>query len=274
MITKPYQSMFAHTSPRSDTIRAETTDVPTLYLYGEIGWEVTARAVAAALATVKGQNITVRLNSPGGDVFDGVAIVNALRAHTGEVTVVVDALAASIASVIALSGKTVRMADNAFFMIHDPWSFIAGTAAEMRERATVLDKMADMLANEYVKRTGETDAAVRGWMADETWFSAAEALDAGFIDSIDTTETLVEAALPDASIFRNAPSKLAASSKKQLTAPPSVRVIERALRDAGLSRAAARALAAHHRSEQGDSRDASDDVLAAGERLLRTLRTK
>jgi hypothetical protein len=130
-------------------------------------------------------------------VFEGLAIANALREHSARVVTHIDGLAASIASIIALAGAEIRMSDNAFFMIHDPWTIVVGNASEIRKQADVLEKIGGSLLNEYVKRTGESKATVRDWMAAETWFDAQEALDAGFVDAIDGDRPSDDAAPQD-----------------------------------------------------------------------------
>lgn len=164
---------------------ADTTDI---LLYDEIGyWGVTAEEFITALATITTPNICVRINSPGGDVFDGLAIFNALANHKGNVSCVVDGLAASAASFIALAGKTVSIHESAMMMIHRAWGFAIGNEADMTDMAKVLAKIDGQLAGIYAKQTGKKSDAMLALMAgdsDGTWFTAQEAADLGLVDEI------------------------------------------------------------------------------------------
>lgn len=164
---------------------ADTTDI---LLYDEIGyWGVTAKEFITALATITTPNICVRINSPGGDVFDGLAIFNALANHKANVTCVVDGLAASAASFIALAGKTVSIHESAMIMIHRAWGFAIGNEADMTDMAKVLAKIDGQLAGIYAKQTGKKADAMLALMAgdsDGTWFTAQEAADIGLVDEI------------------------------------------------------------------------------------------
>ena len=130
------------------------------------------------------ERVTVRINSPGGSVFDAVAIRSLLAEWPGGVDVRIDGLAASAASYIATIGETVTAAEGAFVMIHNPWSMVAGDAAAMRSEADLLDKVAGQLAAAYAAKTGTADAVWSKIMAEETWYDADEALEAGLVDVI------------------------------------------------------------------------------------------
>lgn len=165
--------------------RAAADQPASIYLYDEIGlWGVTAKDFTQTLATAGAGPINLHINSPGGDVFDGLAIYSALQAHNGPVSVVVDGLAASAASFIALAGDTISMAPNAFLMIHNAWGVVVGNQNDMTETAAVLAKIDAQLASLYAGKTGQTVPAIADMMNAETWFTAQEAKDAGFIDSI------------------------------------------------------------------------------------------
>lgn len=143
------------------------------------------------------EEINVRINSIGGEVFDGLAIYNLLNAHKATITIDIDGVALSIASIIAMAGDTVNMAENAMFMIHDPWGMVAGTAGEMREYSHLLDQVRESLLGVYDARTGtrlERDE-ISDYMHAETWFNAADALELGFVDSV--TDNLALAASGD-----------------------------------------------------------------------------
>ena len=150
--------------------------------------------------------INVRINSEGGSVFDGIAIYNTLLSNKAIITVDIDGLAASIASIIAMAGDTIRMANNAMFMIHDPWTFAMGSADELREQADLLDKVRDQLVTTYVSRSNVDAEKVSQLMADETWMSSGEALEHGLIDEI--TEELKMAASVHRERFKHAPESL------------------------------------------------------------------
>jgi ATP-dependent Clp protease protease subunit len=146
---------------------------------------VTAKAVAEELKPHKdASELVVYLNSPGGLVFEGIAIYNILVRHKARVTVVIDAAALSIASLIAMAGDEIRMAQNAILMIHDPWSWVIGTAEEMRDEADLLDKAKSILVSTYASRSGRDEDDIAGMMADETWLTAEEAVEAGLADTV------------------------------------------------------------------------------------------
>lgn len=154
-------------------------------LFDEIGyWGITAQDFVQDLASVNTDNITVRINSPGGEIFDGVAIYNALKQHRAHVITQVDGLAASAASFIAMAGDTIRIAKTATMMIHEGHALVVGNSADMLEMAERLDKTSDNIAGIYADRAGGTVAEWRNAMRAETWYSAAEAKDAGLADEI------------------------------------------------------------------------------------------
>lgn len=230
------RSPFRRHLPRAGFRAAgETAEV---LLYDEIGYfGITAKEFVTRLQAIEAETIHLRVNSPGGDVFDGLTIANALRGHQAQVIVHVDGLAASIASIIALAGDEVRMAENAFLMIHDPFTIAIGNAEDFRKVAGTLDKVAGVLADTYRAKSGAETEQVKQWMADETWFTAQEAVDAGLAD---TAEAPSEArASFDLSVFAKAPDALRARQ-----AGPTIRDCERALREAGLSATDAKAVLA------------------------------
>lgn len=185
-----------------------------ILIYEEIGENFFGEGVSAkqfvkdlqALGAL--EQITLRINSPGGNVFDGFAIYNALVRNPARVIAEIDGMAASAASVVALAGNVVHMASNASFMIHDAWGVVMGTGAAMRKMADVLDKIGDNIADVYVNKSNKKPEQVRAWMAEETWFSADEAKDAGFIDEI--TNSFAIAACFDLSRYRKVPRNILA----------------------------------------------------------------
>jgi ATP-dependent protease ClpP protease subunit len=189
------------------TIRARGTGAE-VAIYDEIGAHgVSAKGFLAELGALpEGTPIDLRLNSPGGSVFDAVAIHNAIRRHAGTVTVWIDGIAASAASYVAMAGDEIVMPENAFLMIHDPAGLVMGTAADMRAMAEALDKVGDSLAAGYAAKSGRPGDEIAALMAAETWLDATEALALGFADRL--AEPMRIAASFDTQRFRNAPPAL------------------------------------------------------------------
>jgi ATP-dependent Clp protease protease subunit len=177
-------------------------------IYDEIGaYGVSAKGFLAELGALpEGTPVDLRLNSPGGSVFDAVAIHNALKRHAGMVTVWIDGIAASAASYIAMAGDEIVMPENAFLMIHDPAGLVMGTAEDMRSMAEALDKVKGSLVSGYAAKSGRTPEEVSTLMAAETWFDAADAVAQGFADRL--IEPVRIAARFDIGRFRNAPPVL------------------------------------------------------------------
>lgn len=157
-----------------------------IYIYDEIGfWGVTAKQFISDLNALGDiTHINLHINSPGGDVFEGIAIFNALKTHGASITVYVDGVAASMASVIAMVGTPVIMPENTFMMIHKPFGFTGGDAEDMRTYADLLDKVEAVLLPAYAQKTGKTTDEVAAMLADETWMSGAECLAHGFADQV------------------------------------------------------------------------------------------
>jgi len=161
--------------------KADDADV---YIYDEIGfWGITAKSFIDAIKKVKG-NITLHLNSPGGDVFDGIAIYNTLKNLSSKVTIKIEGLAASIASIIAMAGDSVEMADNSMMMIHNPHAFTGGDSAEFAKMAEVLNQIKSILISTYQVKSSLSEEEISKLMDDETWLDANDAKDKGFIDLI------------------------------------------------------------------------------------------
>lgn len=155
------------------------------------------------------KTINVRINSPGGDVFDGLAIFNQLDRHKARIVVDVDGLAASIASIIAMAGDEIRMAANSMMMIHDPWTIAVGNAVELRETADTLEQIGNQLVGTYARRTGTDSEQLETWMADETWFSAEEAKEHGFADTVIEPNAVAASVKDfDLSRFKNTPKDI------------------------------------------------------------------
>lgn len=165
---------------------AASDDKPsTLSIYDEIGfWGVQASDFRTQLAAIKSKVINVEINSPGGDVFAGLAIYNMLRSSGKEILVKVMGVAASAASLIAMAGDKIVMPKNTFMMVHNPWSFAMGNADELRETADTLDKIGASLLSTYVARTGKTEDEIAPLLAKDTWLTADEAKELGFADEV------------------------------------------------------------------------------------------
>ena len=160
----------------------------TIWLYGDIGesWfsdSITAGEFKEQMLGIKAKDITLRINSAGGDVFDGIAIKALLDQEKANIDVKIDGLAASAASLVAMAGDTIEMAQGSMIMIHDPWTMAIGDSASMRDTADILDKVTVSLAESYAQRSGQSIDLVRDMMKAESWFSADEAVAFGLADS-------------------------------------------------------------------------------------------
>src|SRR5574340_748184 len=177
--------------PNWYSIRAKAQNAAEVFIYGDIGesWDgetVAARQFVKDLAAIQADTLDVRINSIGGSVQDGLAIFNAIKRHGAAVTVYVDGLAASVASLIAMAGEQIIMADNAMLMIHAPWAVTGGNAAELRNAADTLDKWAGAMANSYVRDGGLNYDQALALLTDgvDHWYSAEESVAAGLADQI------------------------------------------------------------------------------------------
>lgn len=165
--------------------QAAGAPVASVHIYGDIGsWGITAAAFVEELKSVDADEINLYINSPGGEVFDGLAIHNALRSHRARVMVQVDSLAASIASVIAMAGDRIVMSPHSQMMIHDAQGVSCGSPEELREYADFLDRQSDNIAAVYAERAGGTKLQWRKRMQAETWYFADEAVEAGLADEV------------------------------------------------------------------------------------------
>lgn len=166
-------------------VRAADNGEASISIYDAIGanWDgtgVTAKMVGAVLRNIGAKDVTVNVNSPGGDFFEGVAIYNLLREHKAKVTVRVMGLAASAASVIAMAGDEILMGDGAFLMIHNAWAVAIGNRHDMADAAERLAPFDAAMAGVYASRTGMSEADAAALMDKETWIGAAQAVEDGF----------------------------------------------------------------------------------------------
>jgi ATP-dependent Clp protease, protease subunit len=193
-------------------------DVPQLYLYGLVArpswWAgddvISAEGVLQLLAQLDpGSELLVRINSEGGDVFEGVAIYNALARRGARVEVHVDALAASIASVIAMAGDEIVIAGNAMLMIHQAWTIAEGNSDDFETVARTLAEVDETILNTYEARVGDksTRSQIQEWVKAETWMGPAEAVERGFADRVGDLKTGV-AAQVRAGRFKRTPAAL------------------------------------------------------------------
>lgn len=180
-----------------------------IYIYDVIDsyWGANAKDLIKAIADADGKEIHLHINSPGGDVFEARAMSAALVGYGGNVTTHIDGICASAATYLALCGNEIRMTDGGLFMIHNSWTFAMGSRMELRQTADLLEKIDGMIAADYIKKTGETEAQVKAWMDAETWFTAQEALDSKFIDVIaaNTKSGKSNSAQWNLSAYANAP---------------------------------------------------------------------
>lgn len=189
---------------------------PTLYLYDILGTDlfggIAARQVVEDLRALgEVPALDVRVNSPGGDVFEGIAVYNSLVRFPAKVTVHVDGIAASIASLIATAGDQTVVAENAMFMVHRPWTVVAGDADAMRQQAETLDKAWGAMLTTYSRRTGRRPATIERRVAGaggEWWMSAEDAVAEGFADEV--AQPTKQAAVFGLGRFQKVPARLAA----------------------------------------------------------------
>ncbi len=167
-------------------MQAKEDQTADIYIYDEIGgWGISARRFTEDLISLGNlSHINLHIHSPGGEVFDGIAIYNQLKNHSATITVFIDGLAASMASVIAMVGDTVIMPKNAMMMIHKPWGVSWGDANDMREYADLLDKLENVLIPAYVAKTGKTTEEITAMLEQETWLDGDECVEHGFADKV------------------------------------------------------------------------------------------
>jgi len=222
------------------------SDKAEIWIYEMIGedfWTgggVTAKNFQKELSAIKASQIDLHINSPGGEVFEGIAIYNLIKQHPAQVTTYIDGLAASIASVIALAGDTIYMAENALMMIHNPYGMVMGMAEDMRKMADRLDIVRDSISKAYISKTGKKEEEINALMESETWMDAEEAMELGFIDDI--TEKM------DMAACAKFVPVMAKAGFKHIPAF-AAKDAEKALRDAGFSRKEAKKILAKGLSE-------------------------
>lgn len=179
-------------SPGADGSGASMGPLLSILLYEDITAE-SVRAIVASLTAAPDASIQLRINSPGGGVTDGYALANALRMHKGRKVAVVDGLCGSAATFAACACDEIHMHEISLFMVHAPWAEAAGNSTALAEQGELLDKMADLMAALYRRKTGASDQKVREWMARDTWMTPDDAVAAGFCDRILSDEAPAQA---------------------------------------------------------------------------------
>lgn len=227
-----------------------STEERSISVYDVIGQDfwtgegVTAKRIAGALRAMGRGPVTVNINSPGGDVFEGIAIYNLLREHSGEVTVRVVGIAASSASIVAMSGDDIRISRSGFLMVHNAWTMAVGNRHDMRATADILEPVDAALVDVYANRSGMDAASVAKMLDDETWLRGADAIDKGLADDFLASDQVEE--------------------REERPAALAVRKVEAALRSSGMPANQAKKLISEFKSSIRDAagrggRDATDD---------------
>jgi len=179
-------------------IKASDESENTIGIYDPIGYDywddsgVTAKRISAALRSLDGADVVVNINSPGGDVFEGLAIYNLLREYKGHVTVRVLGVAASAASFIAMAADEIQIARAGFFMIHNAWTGLWGNRNDLRETADFLEQIDNTIADIYHVKSGLTIEELKADMDKERWINGRDAIDSGFADAFLPSDAVVE----------------------------------------------------------------------------------
>ncbi len=195
------------------SVQALADDIQEIFIYDIIGWPYNdVGELVRIMAGIKDKPILARINSPGGDIFDGMALFNAFANHPGGVTTRIESLAASAASVLAMAGKKVEAYKNTMLMIHNAWVFAIGDQNALREIADLLEKIDGNILDVYTGKTKTGKKEMKQMMDDETWMTAQEAKDMGFIDIILTSGKAVKAQF-DLSIFAHVPNGIMAEEE-------------------------------------------------------------
>jgi ATP-dependent protease ClpP protease subunit len=209
-------AMLVRSEASVSKLRAETKgSVRVIEMYGVIGesfWEdgITAREVSVAVAGPE-TDIICRINSPGGSSFEGIAIYNILKSSGKNIKVIIDGVAASAASVIAMAGDSIEMGTGTMMMIHEAWTYTIGSAADMEKTAAILRKVTSSSVDIYAAKTGKKTDEIAALLAAETWLSADEAVEMGFANVKTDSQAEVEEiaqAFDFAAMYQNAPETL------------------------------------------------------------------
>jgi ATP-dependent protease ClpP protease subunit len=191
----------------ADIQAAAEDDKNTISILDAIGFDpwsgegVTAKRISAALRSMAGADVTVNVNSPGGDMFEGLAIYNILREYKGHVTIKVLGLAASAASIIAMAGDEIQVARSGFLMVHNGWTIAAGNRHQFREVADMMEPFDAAMGDIYSARTGSDLKAMQKLMDAETWIGGSAAVEQGFADSLLESDSIKEGTKPQAGLI-------------------------------------------------------------------------
>jgi ATP-dependent protease ClpP protease subunit len=198
------------TAPRSWFLISNRAGEIEIFIYDEIGgFGVNAKDFIGALEAAGSTPIRLRVNSPGGSAFDAVSIFNSLRAHPHKVVAWVDGIAASAASVVVMGAGEIVMPENSMLMVHDPHALVLGTSRDLRGMADALDKVKGSLVSAY-RRSGKPDRTISEWMANESWFTADEAVNAGLADRLERPVKIAAAFDLSRFNYRHPPAQLTA----------------------------------------------------------------
>lgn len=223
------------------SVNALAENTAEIFIYDVIGWPYNdVGELIRTMSTIKDKPILARINSPGGDVWDGTALLNAFINHPGGVTVRIESLAASMASVLAMGGRKTEAYPNTMMMIHDSWVCVAGNRIELMGVADLLEQVDENMMDAYAKKTKIGKRELRDMMHAETWMNAKTMKEKGFIDSIIESGKAAKAQF-DLSMFAHTPDIFDGPTDNS---EPAIRKYEKALRDAGASKSEARTILA------------------------------
>lgn len=242
------------------SIARDDSTISVLDVIGDdgMGGGVSTKRIAAALRTIGKRDVTVQINSPGGDMFEGIAIYNLLRAHPAEVSIEVLGIAASAASIIAMAGDNIRMAPSSFLMLHNAWGVVIGNRHDMAEASALFERFDGALADIYAARSGKMRSEIAALLDAETFLTAEEAVTAGMADAI-AGET-------------DAPPHAAAQGRPDIQAK---RRIDAALAHQGIPRSERRAMLKQITGTRNAAEPATHDAgfdPAAIQQLIETIR--
>ena len=265
-----------YSSPRQwfTVNKASDTETPEIFIYDMIGLDfwtgegVTPKAFTSELREIekKHKSLNIRINSPGGFVHDGFTIYNALKQSGLKINVYIDGLAASAAAFIAMAGDKIYMPKTAEMMIHNAWGMVIGNAAEMKKEAAHVESLDSMIIDIFSERTGKDKAVISSMMNKETWMSGEKAVELGFTDELLEESTIAACVFDlDDDILPGLPEGF-----KTYQNVLKKRIQENALRDAGLSRSAAKKQLADN---QRDAESANSNAInnAANELIIKEL---
>lgn len=218
------------------------------------GGGITARKVAAQLRAIGDRPVEVQINSPGGDMFEGIAVYNVLREHSQPITVKVMGMAASAASVIAMAGDDIQVGAASFVMIHNCWVLAVGNRHDMRETAAFLEPFDQAMVDLYAQRSGQSDEDIAKWMDAETYMSGSIAIERGFADAL----------LPADAVEVDEKAKASDRAVNEL------RAMELSLVHAGMTRSDARARINKIKGTPGAAPEATPGAGASGLEALKS----